>query len=196
MTTLYVANDIHVFGPHQLIDEHDTAIEHCQYLLGDIVDMANVKNDKVDQAKIYMERLIAMYHGGYIMGNHELYRRDYWQDIRTPDHIVIKQPKNPILLCHGHIPLWGKERSKKWMGKKAGAGFLKRTFSRLFNKWRDKFGGFKITDDDLLALAHYAIEKECKTIIIGHKHPLETMEFKKKGIRIVILKRGFNEIKI
>lgn len=196
MTKLYVANDVHIYGPHQLISDDDLSIEHCQYLLGDIIDMANVKKKDVKKAKQFMERIIAMYNGAYIMGNHELWKKDFYHDIRTPDHIVIKDPGNPILLCHGHVPLWGKEKTDKWMGKTPGAGFFKRTFSKFFNCWRDTFGGFKITDKDLDKLAKYAKEKECKTIVIGHKHPLETKYYRKKGIKIIILKRGFNEIEV
>lgn len=196
MAILRIANDVHVYGPHELVAPYDLALEYQQYLIGDIVDMANVKKDKIKEAKRFMAHLVKEFNGAYVMGNHELWTEKTMNGLDTPEYLVIKNPGNHVLLCHGHVPLWGRKKTAKYMGKKPGAGFFKRTFSKIFNKWRDTFGGFSISEDDIKNLYRYAVEHGCKTIIVGHKHPLETKYYKVKGVRIVILKRGFNEVEI
>ena len=82
------------------------------------------------------------------------------------------------------------------MGKKMGAGFLKRSFSWVFNKFRDAFGGFKISDSDIKKIVDYAKQKNCQVSIGGHKHPKEIYDKKHNGVRVIILPRGISEIYI
>lgn len=190
MPTIKIANDLHIFAPHALCKYNDKRLAQQQYLIGDIVDYANCKKKELKIADALYKKLKEIYGECYVDGNHEL---KYGSG---SDFITIPNPGNKIMLCHGHIPLWSPEKAKKWMSQDPGAGIIRRSISFLFNKWRDQFGGFKITQEDCATLARYAKKHKCKTIIIGHKHPKESFWTKHSGIKIVILKRGFNVVRI
>lgn len=195
MTRFKIATDLHIFGPHQFVKPKDLAVDYQTYLLGDIVDMANVKKEDIDKARSMIKHLVTIYNGRYIMGNHELYMLDMMNSVPTPDHIIVQRPGNNIMLCHGHIPLWGKERSYKWMDKKAGAGFLRRSVSWGINKYRDVFGGH-VSDKDLRKLHDYAVDNGCRTIITGHKHPKSTEIYTHRNVKIIVLRRGFHNLEV
>jgi len=196
MTTLRIANDIHVFGPHEIVGPNDLALNYQNYLLGDIVDFANVEKDRIKEAQTMFAYLVNLYDGAYIMGNHELWKDKELDGVPTPDYIVIHDSNNPTLLCHGHVPIWGKKKVEKWMDKEIGAGKLRRFFSCLFNKYRDEYGGFDLSEDEVENIYHYTVKHGCRTIVLGHMHPKETIHFRVKGINVVVLKRGFNEVEI
>lgn len=189
MTTLKIATDVHLYGPHQLYDPRDMAIDHCDYLIGDIVDMWGVEKKKINEAADKIEYLNNIYLSRYIKGNHEMLPREIELQIITVNHMK-------VLLCHGHIPLWGREKSDLWMGQDIGAGCFKRSMTWIYSKFRGTFGGLKVSDSNLKKLSDYAKMHKCQTIIIGHHHPKETYQNTHKGIKIIILKRGITDVEL
>jgi predicted phosphodiesterase len=186
---LRIGTDLHIFGPHELYKHDDPLIFKCDYLLGDIVEMFNCKKKDVEKAKAFRNYLVKLYRKKFVFGNHEI-------DFTLSAYEIIEVDGVRILLCHGHIPIWGEEKSMEWTTKKYGAGFIKRAGSFIFNKWRDIFGGFKITEEDLYNLEQYAKKHNCQHIICGHKHPKENFDETRNGIRITILSRGIHTINV
>lgn len=188
---ILVGTDIHLFGPHQLMDPYDKStifkLKQLYALTGDNIDNANCKRDQLSYAAEITKELMDHFGDLFVFGNHIMIPNQNEFCIRT-----INQKK--VLFSHLHIPLWGREKTEAYMGKSMGAGFFKRSLSWTFNKFRDSFGGFKIKESDIKKIVDYAKLHKCQVIIGGHIHPKETYDKKHSGVRVIILKRGINEI--
>jgi predicted phosphodiesterase len=150
--------------------------------------MSNVLKKHVDDAADLIDRLNRFYGLRYIKGNHELLP---WEN---EFQRIVKQGRS-IVFCHGHIPLWGREKSFDWMDREAGSGCVRRSGSWLINKYRDVFGG-DLSKKDLANLATFAKMHKCDYIILGHKHPNEVIDVTYRGIRIIVLPPGITKVRL
>lgn len=159
-------------------------------LNGDIIDMANVPKKEVQNWKYRLETIAAMCasHGAvFIRGNHSL------NQVEAPDWAII----DGVFFTHGDMfnLLWDEQKSKEYRAKKPGAGFLKRAITPLYDNlrhlkpWKPSERFYKAVDK--IIDAH-----KPKAIVLGHTHPPSNIDFMYKGVRILILKRGIQEINI
>jgi predicted MPP superfamily phosphohydrolase len=188
----YVAyNDLHIFGPLEIIPFQDFCAEIGDLsttfiLLGDIIDLKNVRKKEIGRAKDAIMYLKTRPNVIYISGNHELLfgelplckqiGRAYF------DHSdLISNPKRYLAFRNGE----------------PGAGFLKRHFItplidslrhlrevRPNEAMRDFVHNYKL------------IHPETTHMYFGHAHPEFDMEFELSGIKIKIFSRGRHEVEL
>jgi len=190
---LLIATDIHLGSKHSTHTwkEFENLVFNVpqMILLGDIIDMANCHKKEVVlwKSRLTWLRNITKCNGGiFIRGNHEI------NQIDTHDFAFV----DCIYFTHGDLEFWGYKKANAYRSKKAGAGFLKRWFTPVYDKLRHlKDAGpnenfYKAMDS---LIAQYP---KMKAIVVGHRHPTENIISEYKGVKIYILKRGIQELYI
>lgn len=155
------------------------------YLLGDNFDYANMLVEEIPRYKLFHKFILSLPGVFEIKGNHE-------RETVLDECIVL----GSILLKHFDFEFWGAEKAIAYRSKPMGASNFKRKFIIPMIESYEEDRTPKLKKDFLKRAVQSAKDKNCMTIIGGHKHPVETIDIVHDGIRIVVLKRGFNEIDV
>ena len=192
-----IINDIHLYGvnPTMSIGTLVAAIAGSPYpvvLNGDVVDIANCKyKDLPSAAQTFMllrDKVKSREASFVVRGNHEC---NVTQD---PDALLVG---DSILITHGDIPMWGKDRSEKFRSQKRGAGFLKR---QLVSRMIDGLRRYWTVRPNDRVIEYVAEQKKfypnLKYVIMGHSHPPKEIWFQVAGVSCCILPRGVNDLNL
>lgn len=152
------------------------------FLLGDIIDIANVKKRKLKTWRKRIELLSEKFGDAYLKGNHE-----------CMDPVSYYRVFDNILCCHGHTIFWEKAKTKKWEKKKGGKGRLSRMFYAAYKVGivganRGKPGTQKLSVAQKEKCYELCMKHDCKTIVFGHTH--DQCDITYRGIRIINVPRG------
>jgi len=179
--------DAHIGGPHQLFKIGQALPNDIDIICGDCFDFANVDKDYIERLTLHYTMVKAKYGNRYTEGNHEC---SHWEHF----HYQWEAPSGRICASsHGHLT-WDKKKIRKWQNKEDGAGSIKRGFSYLLNRYRDTFGGFKITDDELDRAFEYMNRQGFHMMALGHKHPLELKVFTEGDMELRFYPRGIHPV--
>lgn len=195
---LLIGNDLHIGSKHathtlqELYDvlEYNLLITNEKVIFaGDIFDLANCKRSEVGYWITWanaVKKDVEENGGTFLLGNHELNQIDAANDVFF----------DGIYVCHGDLGFfWPVEKAMKYRLKDPGAGFLKRTASQYYDVFR-KLKPFKPDAQFYAACDKVIAEHNPRVIILAHFHPEENIDFMYKTTRILILKRGIQEIEI
>jgi UDP-2,3-diacylglucosamine pyrophosphatase LpxH len=158
------------------------------YFIGDIVDLANCKKKHLEKAKQIRWEL-ATRSLGWVDGNHE--RIDLNNTVLMIHNSVIA-----VIAVHGDFEAWGDKKAIAYRSKKHGAGWFKRNLWVRSLKVFEKFGKHKPKQKMINNLIKKAKDFEASVIICGHTHPKKTYDEVHDGVRVIVLKRGLNEVDI
>ena len=178
---LKIYTDVHLFSPM-----HDGTVIKPEgaYLIGDNVDMTNCHKKDIQKAlktrASLQERAL-----GYIDGNHEAYSKGN-------NHIWVRG--YTYMMVHGDFEAWGAKRATKYRNKSHGAGWIKRQIWVRLLKFFESIWPVKPSKKMINNMVALAEKKGATVIIAGHKHPRKTYNKVHKNIRIIVLKRGYNEV--
>ncbi len=175
--------DTHCGAPHECMSIEEICNNKDAYLLGDIIDAANVPKKKVSMWRSKQRLITQLFKSRYIFGNHECL---------TP--IVYYKKVDNILMCHGHTLNWTRKKVIKWENKKAGRSKLSYFFYRfkhlVVNRGKKMKFNKKLFDKCIAEMTIW----DCDTIVMGHFH--REGDFSYQGKRIIFLKRGLTEIEL
>lgn len=151
-------------------------------LNGDIGDLACCKNKDVDDVQLFVNHLKAIFGNRYIFGNHER------EGLR--DRYFVK---DGIFFTHGDLDS-NYDKWSKYRVKPKGAAWYKLPFIAIL----DGLDFFKdkrpLPKGFLEAAAAKAIDNGCHTYVCGHFHPVKMREYMVRGVRIVVLPAGINQV--
>ena len=153
--------------------------------LGDNIDIRNVSRKELAHAKqtvLWMKKHTDM----FIMGNHEL-------DV-TPAPNFYKH--DGVLFTHGDFISWDLEKVKAFRSKPKSAGWFKRNILIPVIDFARHVYEPMITDEFKKRLVSYAIEYDCHTVVMGHRHPSKRIDVMIDGYRCIILPRGINKVEL
>lgn len=191
-----VINDVHLRGvnPTHTYEELALSIKSSPYpvyLAGDIFDFANCPTKDLSALlteAILIINLVKSLGGCFVLGNHEC------NCVPGINEIIINES---ILITHGDIPMWGKERSDKFRSQTPGAGWFKRN---LIAKFIDSLRHLLAVRPNKNLLDWVDEKKKqypnLKTVIMGHSHPPATVEFVRGLVYGMIMKRGVNDVNV
>ena len=177
--TIY--NDIHKFGPHEI--EVDFEFSETHIYLGDIVDLGACKYSELPQANEFLYDLIKKADGNFVSGNHE--------KMMEYKYII----KDNVLFTHGDLIFKDITAAKNFRWGREGSGWFRRlyvhagSYLRRFLKKNQQ-----ITDSDMAEAVKWAKKFNCHTVICGHKHPVKILKRSEKGVNLIVLPRGKNQI--
>jgi predicted phosphodiesterase len=183
---LRIYSDLHLGSPieikrKKLLEEFP---RNNVLLLGDIVDLANCKKSETALYFKMLQDLTDEHRGNYIYGNHE-------RMVPTDMYIL----GETFIAVHGDLQAnpvkWKKYRSEPW-----GAGFFKRKFIIPFIHEAEEIIDRKPKADFLERAWEVARYHQKQIFICGHFHPDKTIDMMYKGIRIIIVPRGYTELDI
>jgi len=189
---MVIYTDLHIFGAHKPIK---TPLMYGPdiFYIGDNVDLKNCPHSKVSDAQNLVQVIETHAGRNYLPGNHELSfgRKLYLQYHR-------------VLLTHGDVFFWPKNRMAHWRGGSMQPGISKSLWWIL----RIKNAMVKMWPVRISPMVHkrmYDIatstEYQCHTVIIGHAHPQRTIRktYSEKGsptVDLYVLPRGRHELDI
>jgi hypothetical protein len=189
---MIVYTDLHIYGAHKPI-KTDLLFGPDIFYIGDNVDLKNCPRSRLSEAHKLIETIETNAGSNYLPGNHELSfgKRSFIRYHR-------------VLLTHGDIFFWPKNRVNQWRGGKFQPGISNALW------WFLRFKNalihlFPIHISDLVIRRMYAIatspEYQCHSVIIGHAHPhriIQTTYSEKDGpsVDLYILPRGRHELDI
>lgn len=178
---LKIYNDIHRYGPHEL--KHVLQYESDSYYLGDNIDLVYCKKSEVEVAKAQLDRLRQFAGDKFISGNHEGTRDNLYQIVDN------------VLLIHGDLIMESPEYIEELRGSTPprGASWFTRFWVWLYEKVTPGQPHFLWTSK-IKSAASYAKALDCKTVVMGHNHPSHRYDKVVEGVRIIGLKRGYNEV--
>jgi UDP-2,3-diacylglucosamine pyrophosphatase LpxH len=183
--------DTHIFSPIEICREevnNEPAAVNTLFI-GDIIDLANVAKNQVETARAAF-RFLDMKHGdNYICGNHSR--------MTTQNEAIMRTTESGtrIIFVHGDI----EANPTKWRQYRAqphGASAFKRKFVIPFIKEAEAIIDRKLKPEVLDNIVKLCESYNCNVYVCGHYHPETVQEINYKGKRIIILKRGLNEIEI
>lgn len=181
-------NDIHRYAPNEI----KVKLEYGPnvYYLGDIFDLKNCRKDMVPfvREELRTSRFKARY---YVSGNHDPLESGY-----DPDVMFIITNGKPVIFSHGDEVSWGREKARGFRRKSNGASVFHRNIVVPIISWYERTIGRTPSKADIQRAVSMAKAREATTHIMGHYHPKETYDQVHDGVRIVILKRGRNEVEI
>lgn len=177
--------DTHLFAPNEMKVDFNGENQN-EYLLGDIVDLANCKKKEVDKAYLEYKKLKDIYGRRFLCGNHER--------ISVTNDLI--SPKDGVILAHGDFESWGHEKAFEYRSKPHGAGAFKRKFVVGMVEAFEKSVGRDLDQKFIEAAVKLAKDYGCHTYIAGHLHPKEMIDIIADGIRIIIVPRGKTEVEI
>lgn len=177
-----IYSDMHIFSEltvgtfNELPHFRDEVIRQNAIYLGDNIDRKDCEQASLFTANAVLRRMIEVFEGRFVFGNCEV------AGDSTPNYQVI----DGICFTHGDIPLLG-DKAKKLRKEALGQGFggqklITETFRMMF--------GVRLSHRDLVSLSLFAKERDCKKIVIGHKHPESIIERSFNGVQIFCLPRG------
>lgn len=195
--TIYA--DTHEGAPHGLgmYEEMLTSEIPNTILLGDIIDIANVKEKKLDRWVRRIRNLEDRYGDNYVSGNHECKYKV------GPIARVI----DGIIFVHGHTIFWDEAKVIDWQDKDGGKGMLSRFAYSIYkvgitgaSRGLDDPAEKKLTDDNINKICALLATNNCHTIVFGHTHKKLDIYLDStvtdKEIRIVNVPRGKTEIRL
>ena len=189
-----IYNDIHcgssieLMGNKKFLDlvlEDELMENGIPIYLGDNLDLAGCSKDMVEelvQDYLYHQRLFA---NRFIDGNHE-------RMTIVPSYYI----DEGVIFSHGDFEKWGDKKAIKYRSKSHGASKFKQKFIIPTIEWAEQFGVNRATKKFKKAAAQLAKENSCHTYVCGHIHPKEKLDFIFDDIRIIVLPRGVNFLKI
>jgi UDP-2,3-diacylglucosamine pyrophosphatase LpxH len=180
--TLKIYTDVHLFSP--MYDNTKLNDVEESYFIGDVIDFANCKKDELGKAQITYS---ALKHRakGWVDGNHEA--------TSVNNEIIIVAN---TLMVHGDFESWGEKKAMKYRTKSHGAGFFKRQMWVKALRGFEKMYSPKPSKKMLKRMLEMAKKHKVKTVICGHLHPHKTYDRVFGGVRMIVLKRGYNEIEV
>lgn len=175
--------DSHIGVPMQICSDlltltREMVLAKNAYSIGDNIELKNCDpKNLAELLRLYAQHK-ALFSERFISGNHDTagYSNDY--------SLIID--KN-ILLIHGDIELWGREKAFDFRTEARGQGY------GLIQKVLARRNG-SISNSEGKALAQAAIEANCKTVVLGHVHPKARFDKVINGVRVICCVRGKNEI--
>ena len=189
---IVVYTDLHLYGAHKPVNVPLEFGDNIFYI-GDIVDLKNCKKKDLKIAERLLKEITQKAGENYVPGNHEL-------TYGNKKFIVYKD----ILLTHGDYFCWKEKRVEKWRGGKKKPGKI--SIIHLFFRFKNLFArprGGKLSQKELSKIYNLANSPSynCKTVIIGHKHPNKILEYDYKekngiSIKVYVIPRGRNIIPI
>lgn len=188
---LQLITDWHLGAPNALgsIEDFEKLIleklkNGLVYLGGDNFDFANMLVEDIPRYKEFHKYILSLKDVFELKGNHE-------RMTIVDEFIIIGK----VILKHFDFEFWGAEKAIAYRSKPMGASAFKRKLVTKMDDWaQDRT--VKLKKDFLKRAVESAKEKDCTTIIGGHKHPPETIDVVHDGIRIIVLKRGFSEVEV
>lgn len=187
-----VWTDVHMYAPNSLFKTPEEFLSRLnpkdpnEYMLGDVVDLANCKNKDVEEAGKARLRLKEVYGKRWIDGNH-------CRISRTNDLIF---PKAGVVMAHGDFESWGAEKAIEYRSKPHGAGLFKRKLLVRAIEAYEKSVGRTLDQQFIENAVKLAKSHGCHTYVAGHLHPKEIIDIVADSIRIIIVPRGKTEIEI
>lgn len=188
---ILVVNDVHIGSKYCDFTQARNTINNLTndgftVLNGDIVDMACCPKRDVKKLREYQASLIKKFGDYYVRGNHDL----------IPDHsphVII----GDTIFTHGHLLGKRADYWRKYENKKAGASWLKLLWVD-FADDMDWIKGklFTVKEDVVKGAINLAKFYGCKQVVMGHFHPLNDIIIEREGVRIIILKKGFNQVEV
>ena len=189
---LIIYSDLHLGASHS-VGSYQELIELKDitnvYLLGDIIDMRNVKKRHIKRWERRIRRLELKFGDHYIAGNHECkYKID--NSFNSFDGIT---------LTHGHILDWTNAKVQEWQKSSGGKGKFGRFFYAIYKVgiMRAKKKSKPYTPSNKLI---NNVDFECRyrqsnALIMGHKH--HTCDITTpQGNRFITVGRGKTEINL
>lgn len=181
-----IASDLHIGAPNQIGTSDDLFDfmegENC-FSLGDNFDMANVAKSEILELRYKCHTFLNSYYDSSIVGNHER--------SGIEDEVIFLN--NDTILCHGDYVSWNPSKAIEYRSKPHGAGPFKRNILVPIIESAERF--IDRTGDGVIKRAsQFAKSLGMRTIIMGHLHPRDQIDVVHRGIRVVIVKRGFTEI--
>lgn len=183
-----IITDVHLFGvnPTHSVDDIISIAQQSPipvFFIGDIVDMRNARKKDLAYAYQLLQLLAEKFH--FVRGNHCL------NLVNAPDFMII----DTLLLTHGDIPSFGKERSDKFRSQKPGAGWFKRNIiSRPLDALRHLVA---VRPNESMLRWVTDMKKQYPQVthmVCGHSHPDKPVFFEVSGVKCVILPRGVTDI--
>jgi hypothetical protein len=186
-----VFNDLHIYGPLQIMTESELflAIVESPYpviLLGDIFDLKNCKKSEVGNVKDAILRFKAMPNVTFVGGNHEL----------QYGNLPVNHVDGNGFFSHSHM-LANPDKWGKWDYKEmeCGAGFFKRHFiSPLIDAARHLI---EVRPNETLKANLDKLTKQnldITRVFLAHSHPEEYVYFKINQALCQILTRGVHDV--
>jgi len=189
---MIIYTDLHIYGAHKPIIT-DLLFGPDIFYIGDNVDLKNCPRSKLSEAHKLIETIEKNAGNNYLPGNHEL---------SFGKQSVIKYQQ--VLLTHGDIFFWPKNRVFRWRGGNVQPGISSALW--WFLRFKNALIHFWPTHiNTLVARRMYALatspDYQCHTVIIGHAHPsrvIQTTYSEKDGpsVDLYILPRGRHELDI
>ena len=192
-----IFTDVHMFAHHSLM-KGDLESEFKKkiyfqnvFLLGDIVDLKNVKHEEIELAKQKIKELKQITGDRYILGNHECNPLTEMFCIRE------LEDNRRCMFTHGDYPFWGLERTFEWRSRPHGSSNFKRLISGILNFFRDLFlNPVEVYKEDQKILAKFAKENSCSVIVIGHLHITKLQKYRFDNVEIYACPRGHSKINL
>lgn len=156
-----------------------------QIFIGDVFDVKNTAKDIIatQLAKQAMFRRNCNVVGAYyVIGNHDL--------IKDPmNNCSLFRKINNVLFTHGHLVMWGQATIDKWNAKEpVGVGKFRQITLAVENLYTR--GTWKPKQVEVDRAVSFAREYSCDTIIFGHTHTKERVDFRIGDVRIINVQRG------
>lgn len=185
MKTITIFNDIHKYGPHP-VNVQLEADADCYYL-GDNIDLSHCLKSSVPWALLDLNYYKQAFAGRFVRGNHEL------NAVKAPDWLVVGK----TLLTHGDFIFWPKKYATHYRKRQKGVNFFQRWFSFSgLDFLRHILPEAKLHRRTKRKLALLAKRHRCTMVVCAHRHPKKTVCVEYRGIKIVVLPPGRNEVTI
>jgi hypothetical protein len=189
---MIIYTDLHIYGAHKPI--HTELLFGPEiFYIGDNIDLKNCPHSKLTEAYELLKTIEKNAGNNYLPGNHELSygRRSFIQ-------------YHQVLLTHGDIFFWPKNRMNRWRGGKVRPGISKPLW--WFLRCKNALIRFlPVSINPLVIKRMYGIatspDYNCHTVIVGHAHPHQIFqttyaETDGPSVDFYILPRGRHELNI
>jgi len=192
--TFKVFTDLHLFSPIYTRLSIDDAMllrkpDESTILLGDIVDLANMKEDEYTEASAFHTTLELTYGDRYINGNHERVTTN------NETYVVTLSNGKRVVFAHGDIEA-NPTKSIKYRQKPHGAGWFKRKFIIPFIAEAEEIIERKPKEEFLERAYKLMKTHSCDYYVCGHFHPEERLTIQYKTKTVIILPRGLNYLNL
>jgi predicted phosphodiesterase len=163
--------------------------ENGDIFLGDIFDIKNTSKKLIATQlakQVAFRRNCNVVGAYYVIGNHDL--------IKDPmNNCSLHRKINNVLFTHGHLIMWDQATIDKWDAKEpVGVGKFRQIILEIQNLYTR--GVWKPGQIEIDRAAKLAKDNGCDTIVLGHTHSKERVDFKNSGVRIINVQRGMSVI--
>jgi predicted MPP superfamily phosphohydrolase len=191
MHKITIINDIHVFGPLQMMTLRElTEIvidsDNPVIFLGDNIDVKNAERSRVKEALLAVEFFRKLSNVTYVGGNHEMDCTNLQQS-----HII-----GTTYFNHSDM-ISNPERYGKFRKGTPGASWFKRNFiTPLIDKGRHFI---EVRPNDRMIAFMKQLKKDKPEItraLLAHAHPEKQIDFNVDGVKCSILPRGVTVVEV